>query len=62
MIAWLDALIPPLDPTLGFWLLLAIAIECVAVWVYRRGHQRADRPPDPDADVHGDVTHPPERR
>ncbi len=62
MIAWLDALIPPLDSTLGFWLLLAIAIECVAVWIYLRARQHVDRPPDPDADVHGDVTRMPERR
>ncbi|RYE79315.1 MAG: hypothetical protein EOP19_20335 [Hyphomicrobiales bacterium] len=60
MTAWLDALLPPLDPAVGFWLLVCIAIECAAVWLYRRARQRADGPPDLYGEAHGDVTRRPD--
>ncbi|MFC5423012.1 hypothetical protein ACFPOB_26030 [Bosea eneae] len=54
MIAWLDSQLPPLDPALGFILLLAaLAGFCLA--------RLLDRPargtvPDPHAHEYGDVT------
>ncbi|SEM69900.1 hypothetical protein SAMN04515666_11954 [Bosea lupini] len=60
MIAWLDALLPPLDPTIGFWLLVAIAVEAFVVWAYRRARQRADALPDLYGEAHGDVTRRPD--
>lgn len=62
MIAWLDTALPPLDRTVGFWLLVAVAIECLVVWLYRRGCERADNAPALDryADAHGDVTRRPD--
>jgi hypothetical protein len=53
MIAWLDTLIPPLDRTVGAWLLLAL----IAGWLLASLRNRKPVPPEPDpmAGPHGDV-------
>lgn len=53
MTAWLDALLPPLDPTLGFWLIVA----AVTGWLVSALRNRPPAPAadDPMARPHGDV-------
>ena len=58
MIAWLDAQLPPLDPALGFILLLAV----LAGFGLARLLDRPPRGtvPDPHTREYGDMPHQPE--
>lgn len=60
MIARLDAALPPLDPALGFYLLLAAVIG----YGIARILDRARREPEPElyGEAPGDVTRRPEAR
>lgn len=62
MIAWLDAALPPLDPALGFILLLAAFAGFGVARLFDRTRSRPVPEPHRYADVHGDVTRMPERR
>lgn len=56
MIAWLDAALPPLDPALGFILLLAAFAGFGVARLFDRPRSRPVPERHLDADVHGDVT------
>jgi hypothetical protein len=56
MTAWLDALMPPLDPALGACLILALLAAVGPLKLYERARARADAGPDPHAAPYGDVT------
>jgi hypothetical protein len=60
MTAWLDALLPPLDRALGFYLLLAALAGLAVGKVFDRA-RREPPPPDPHAAAYGDVTRLPRR-
>ena len=53
MIAWLDTALPPLDPALGFYLLLAACAGYAMARILDRA--RAEAAPDPYTAPHGDV-------
>lgn len=56
MIAAIDALIPPLDRHLGFFLLLAVGAGLVLGWLFDRARREAaPAEPDPHAAPYGDV-------
>lgn len=55
MIAGLDALLPPLDPALGFYLLVAAVIGFCVARIFDRA-RREPAPADAYAEAHGDVT------
>lgn len=54
MIAWLDVVMPPLDPALGFFLILAALAGYAIARILDRA--RAEPDPDPHSAVYGDVT------
>lgn len=57
MTAWLDALLPPLDRTLGAYALLAVLSAGVLLKLRERARERAAAPEhDPHAAPYGDVT------
>lgn len=63
MTAWLDAALPPLDPTIGLWLLFLIvvaAVACAALDLNGRGRRQAVADTDPYGEAHGDVTRRPD--
>jgi hypothetical protein len=60
MSAWLDTALPPLDPALGFFLILAALAGYGLLRLWDRA--RAGERPDPYAEPHGDVTRRPEAR
>jgi hypothetical protein len=59
MIAALDALIPPLDRAVGFYLLIALAAGYLLARLYDRARRAPETEPDPHAVAFGDVPEPP---
>jgi hypothetical protein len=62
MIARLDAALPPLDPALGFYLLLAACAGYGIARILDRARREPAADPHRYAEAHGDVTRRPEAR